>query len=349
MATIVKRVSKTGKVSYLVRIRLKGQPIQNSTFKKLADAKNWATQTEAAMIEGRFFKHLAAQKVTLNDLLTRYIADVLPHKAPLTQQYETRYLQFWATLLGKYSLADLEPAHIAEGRDKLLAQGLTGETVNRYLNPLSNAFTIAEKEYGWVRDNPVKKIRRCKMNQGRLRYLAPAEIERLLTVCRQTEHSYLYSIVLLALATGMRKSEIMTLRWRQIDLARDRILLEKTKNKERRAIPLQGEAKKVLIKLSEEKECEDDLLFIGRSNRPVYIQRVWQQALKQAEIDNFHFHDLRHTTASYLAMNGTNLLTIAEILGHKTLAMVKRYAHLSDEHRSEALKQLDQVLIVTKN
>jgi len=349
VATIVKRVSKTGKASYLVRIRLKGQPSQNATFKKLADAKNWATQTEAAMMEGRFFKHAAAQKVTLNDLLTRYIADVLPHKAKLTQQYEEGYLQFWAELLGEYSLADLEPAQIAEGRDKLLARGLTGETVNRYLNPLSNAFTIAEKEYGWTRENPVKKIRRCKVSQGRLRYLVPEEIKRLLTACQKIEHPYLYTIVLLALSTGMRKSEIMTLQWRQVDLTHDRILLEHTKNRERRAIPLQGEAKKVLIKLSEEKEREEDLLFAGRSNRPVYVQRVWQQALEQAGIENFHFHDLRHTTASYLAMNGTNLLTIAEILGHKTLAMVKRYAHLSDEHRSEALEQLDQVLNQTQN
>jgi integrase len=349
MATIVKRTSKAGKTSYLVRIRIKGQPPQNATFKKLAEAKLWATQTEAAITEGRYFKTLAAKRHTLKDLLTRYIADVLPHKTAHNQAKEAQQLAFWEAQLGAYPLAEIAPALIAEGRDQLLAKGLAHSTVNRYLAPLSHAFTVAEKEYGWLQENPVKKVRRCKENNGRLRDLSQQEVKRLLQACRESTNPYLYTIVVLALSTGMRKSEIMHLTWRMVDLINGRIVLAHTKNKERRALPLQGEAKKLLVALSEEKEHEDDLLFSGRGDRPIYLQRDWKAALIKAEIEAFHFHDLRHTAASYLAMAGVDMLTIADILGHKTLSMVKRYAHLSDGHKSNALERLDEVLNQAEN
>lgn len=350
MATIVKRVNKVGKTTYLVRIRLKGQPAQNATFKKLAEAKNWATQTEAAIMEGRYFKHLVAQRHSLSDLIARYASDILVHKAPENQEKERQQLRFWTENFGLYSLAEVTPAVIAEGRDQLLAKGLAGETVNRYLAPLSHAFTVAIKEYGWVTENPVMKVRKCKVNQGRLRYLSIEEIQRLLAACRQSENPYLYPVVILALSTGMRKSEIMYLTWRQIDLQQEQILLEKTKNRERRALPLQGEAKKELLKLCSEKSPQDSLLFAGQDGqRPFYLQRAWQAALTRAEIQDFHFHDLRHTAASYLAMAGVDMPTIAEILGHKTLAMVKRYVHLSDGHKSKALLHLDQMLVEGEN
>ena len=135
----------------------------------------------------------------------------------------------------------------------------------------------------------------------------------------------------------------MNLTWDDVDLNRGRAILHETKNGERRALPITGHALEVLKELNKIRRIDSKLLFAGTNpNKPAELRSPWLSALKAAGIENFKFHDLRHSAASELAMNGATLAEIAEILGHKTLAMVQRYAHLSEGHTTGVVERMNK-------
>ncbi len=348
MANIEKRIGKDGDLSYRVKVRLKGVPSQHATFERLTDARRWAQQTEAAIREGRHFKTTEAKRRTLGEMIDRYIREILPHK-PKNIKNRTLHLNWWKAELGKYALADVSPALIAEHRDQL-ANGITcrraqrsSSTVIRYMAALSHVFTIAVKEWGWLDDTPMRKVTKPKEPRGRVRFLSDEERVRLLAACKESGSPYLYQVTVLALSTGGRRMEILGLHWKDIDFVRKVITLHETKNGERRILPLAGHALALIKNLANERPSGCDLVFPGKKlTTPVDIRTPWENALKRAEIIDFKFHDLRHSCASYLAMNGASLAEIAEILGHKTLQMVKRYAHLSDSHTSKVVASMNE-------
>ena len=366
MASIRKRTNKDGSASYRVDVRLKGFPPQRATFSRLTDAKNWGKSTESAIKEGRYFKTAEAQKHTLGELIDRYIKDVLPTK--LNQGgSQKQQLEWFKDEIGVYTLADVTPAKIVECRDKLLLsispktkKPLAAASVVRYMAALSHAFTIAVNEWGWLEDSPMRKVKKPALPRGRVRFLSEdttdsngkiidGERTRLLKACQASDNPYLYPVVVLALSTGMRQGEIMGLTWDDVDLHQGRITLFETKNGEIRVVPLVGKALELLTAKAkvraEEKvrRIDANLLFPGKVKRdkPMDLRSPWMTALEKAKIDDFRFHDLRHSAASYLAMNGASLAEIAEVLGHKTLQMVKRYAHLSEAHTAGVVSRMN--------
>ncbi len=351
MATIEKRTIGNGQTTYRVKVRLKGYPVQTASFERITDARKWAGQTEAAIREGRHFKTVEAKRHTLGDLVERYLKHVLPLKSKSAVVLATQksQLEWWREQLGAHTLADVTPAMIAEQRD-ILASGLlkNGErrspaTVNRYLAALSHAFTVTVKEWGWMQENPISKVTRLKEPRGRVRFLSDDERTSLLDACKKSNAPYLYTIVVLALSTGARKMEILSLRWRDVNPSRKTIILHETKNGERRVLPLQGYALELVKALRTDTPEEDDFLFpSGKKKQPIDIRTAWENAMQEAELHDFRFHDLRHSAASYLAMNGASLAEIAEVLGHKTLQMVKRYAHLSEAHTSRVVAAMNE-------
>jgi integrase len=349
MATIEKRTTENGETSYRVKVRLKGYPAQSATFQRLTDAKKWATATESAIREGRHFKTAEAKKHTFGELVDRYIKDVLPTK-PKQADKQAMQLEWWKSKLGPYALADVTPALIVQCRDEL-AIGITYRgtqrspaTVVRYMAALSHAFGVAVKEWQWLEDSPMRKVKKPKESRGRVRFLDDAERERFLTACRESSNAWLYPCVILALSTGMRQGELMGLKWQDVNLKKDFIILHETKNGERRRVPLAGHGLELLREHAKVRRLDADLLFPSNINaqKPIDLRSAFENALKRAEITNFHWHDLRHCTASYLAMNGASLAEIAEILGHKTLQMVRRYAHLSDGHVSNVVASMNE-------
>ena len=147
--------------------------------------------------------------------------------------------------------------------------------------------------------------------------------------------------------------EILGLKWKDVDLVRKVITLHETKNGERRLLPLAGHALELIqehAKMRAVIRGDEWLVFPARNvredgyakNRPASIRVGWEKALKLAEISEFRFHDLRHSAASYLAMNGASMAEIAEVLGHKTLNMVKRYAHLSEAHTAKVVESMNR-------
>lgn len=334
MASIEKRKTEDGAVSYRVKVRLKGRPPESATFERLTDARAWAQKIEADMRAGRHFG--ASKRHTLAELLDRYEASELP-KLKSAGSVKPR-LDWWRKHHGAALLSDLTPDVIAKTRDTLKATPKqkgggtrTPADVNRTLAALSSACGYAVKELGWLERNPLERVAKGTEHKGRVRFLDDDELPRFLQACRESSNPDLYLAVVLSLTTGGRQSEVMSLRWSQIDLKRRTAMLGDTKNGDARALPLSGEAHALLQK--KVRSLTDDRLFppTPRARKGAYLdlRQPFAAALKAAGIQDFHWHDLRHTCASYLTMAGTSPLEIAKVLGHRTMAMVARYAHLS--------------------
>ncbi|MFQ5695224.1 MAG: tyrosine-type recombinase/integrase [Terriglobia bacterium] len=144
------------------------------------------------------------------------------------------HLAWWQAHLGPVSLADLTPAHLAACRDQL-AQARHPATVNRYLATLSHVLTVTVQEWGWLAESPMRRVRRLREPPGRVRCLDDAERARLLRACQASSNRWLYPVVVLALSTGARKMELLGLTWKDVDLRQARVVVQHTKNRQRRA------------------------------------------------------------------------------------------------------------------
>ena len=347
MASIEERRTNDGKTHYRVLVRLKGHPSQSATFERLTDARKWASKTETDTREGRYFKYSEAKRHTVGEMIDRYMREVLPGKNPEFLSARAYQLNFWKEQIGSYTLAEATPAVIAEARDKLANTPARGDSerspasVNRHLAALSSLFTLAMKEWMWIDDTPMRKISKLTEPRGRVRFLSDAERKSLLEACQESSNPLLYPLVVTALSTGARQGELLGIRWKDVDFHMGLIRLENTKNNERRAVPLTSHALELLKEMASVRRIDTDSVFPFKGGRHG-LRSPWAKALKAAEIEDFHFHDLRHTAASYLAMNGATLAEIAEVLGHKTLQMVKRYAHLTEQHTSRVVERMNK-------
>ncbi|HPO15416.1 MAG TPA: site-specific integrase [Candidatus Hydrogenedentes bacterium] len=353
MANIETRTDSKGDVSYRVKVRLRGHAPVSKTFDRLTDAKIWAVQTEADIRSGRNFKNPESRKRTFAEMIDRYVKNILPGKRERSQKAQRKHFAYWRERFGDYFIADVTPNMIAEAKDDLLQdialstkRQRTPSTVTRYLAALSHCYTVAVNEWQWADENPVKRIRKPKEPKGRVRYLSDEERERLLKECRESRDPALLTIVTLGICSGMRRGEIMDLTWNNVDLNRAVITIEDTKNGERRGVPVVEPALSLMREHARiRRRVDTPLVFpapkrAGANAKPLDFESAWKAALARAEITDFKFHDLRHSCASYLAMNGASVAEIAGVLGHKTWAMTKRYSHLSQEHTSKVLQNM---------
>jgi integrase len=349
MATIETRRTADGKTGYRAKVRLKGFPSESATFERKTDAKEWAKQTEASMRQGRHFKTAEAKKHTVGEFIDRYLREI-EKKNPKRFVDVKPLLGWWKGEIGVYLLSDVSRALIVEQRDKLLStkgrnvERRKNSTVNRYMTALGNAFTVAMNEWEWIHENPMRKISKLSEPRGRVRFLDDEERERLLEACKTSASPYLHTLVVLALSTGARQGELLNLRWSDVDWQRRVLTLHDTKNKDRRLLPLVHYALQLMEEHNKVRNIASDLVFpsLSQPMKPWDSRSAWESALKKASIQDFRFHDLRHSCASYLAMNGASLAEIAEVLGHKTLQMVKRYAHLSEAHTAKVVQSMNE-------
>ncbi len=345
-----KKENKTS--SFHAEVRLKGYPPQRASFRTKKLAKKWIQDTESSIRDGRHFRIAEAKKHTVKELIEKFISQWLV-QFPERVVRQTSYLDWWKNRLGHLLLADLTPTIIAEARDVLLSEKISRgtmrkpSTVNRYLAAFSRALTIAMKEWGWLDDTPMRKVSKPSEGSGRNRLLSIEEKDRLLQACKLSVNLHLYPIVSLALLTGMRFGEIVNLKWDDIDYTNKIITLEKTKNGERRMLPLTDVVNKVLALYRP--DIVSGLIFkpTSQTNKSgvVDIRNAFVKALKEAQVENFRFHDLRHAAASYLAMNGATQGELMAILGHKTPTMTRRYAHYSQKHIGNLMEKMHSNLL----
>lgn len=311
--------------------------IVNHTFKELAEEyKKWAERQ-------RSFR---SKKYCIDQLISDFGSLPLRQfNSMLLEQYQTERLQEGYT----------SPTAKENKKPK---KGNKPATVNRLLATLKHMFTKAV-EWEMVEEATLKRIGKAKFleeNNRRLRYLSKEECQELIKAC----DAHLRPIVIAGLNTGMRKSEILNLVWDRVDLRNGFILLDQTKNGERREIPINSTLRETLTELfqgTKERPRRIDVPYVfydpanGKGEQPETeifpykdVKRSFHSACKRAKIRDFRFHDLRHTFASHLVMAGVDLTTVKELLGHKQLTMTLRYAHLAPSHKVKAVDILDTTL-----
>jgi len=212
---------------------------------------------------------------------------------------------------------------------------LTPASVNRELALLKHMYSKAI-EWGRVKESPTKKVKLLKGEVKRLRFLLPPEIQKLLSNCA----GHLNPIVTVAVHTGMRKSELFGLKWNRVNFDQGIISVLDTKNTERRDIPMDETVKATLQALPR----TGDHVFSNENGQGFgSVRKSFDSAVRKSGITDFRFHDLRHTFASNLVMEGVDIMTVKELMGHKDLTMTLRYAHLATNHKTRAINLLDEV------
>ena len=329
-------VYKKGKnwyIDYYLKGRRKRRKIGPS--KKLAEQV--LKDVHVKIAKGEYLGVYDEKKILFEDFSQQYLAYSKTNKAESTYQRRDKVSvgHLITAFQGRY-LFDIPARMIEKYKAKRLGK-VAPATVNRELSCLKHMYTKAN-EWGYLKINPVKSVKLLKEPPGRLRYLRPDEVKKLLDACR----GYLRSIVITALNTGMRKGEILALCWNDVDLENRKVTVKKTKSNEIRVIPINQTLYHELSNLSHGSDGEY-IFSNGNGHRFGDIKKGFSLALKRAEIEDFHFHDLRHTFGSHLVMQGIDLKTVQQVMGHKEIKTTMRYSHLSPEYVQEAMERLDNV------
>jgi len=354
MASITKRVTSksdgTSAVRYDVQVKRKGGKRKTKTFKTLDTAKRWARETEAAIDKGAWVDTDLADRTSIHQVVTWYVDEVSPtlkagnrDSSPAARLIER---------LGAFSVGTLEPRHLATYRDERLKDKVKPKSVSKAaranrpnvgarsvvaeLGLLQRAMKHAAQEKGipLPRGLPTMLVKKPRLNDGRDRRLSKAEYELLLLEAAKGSH-FLASLIVIAVETAMRKSEILRLKWGQINLEKRfiEIALGKSKNGQPRRAALSSRALQALNSLPR----EQDSTGVFEDFSTDVLERQWRKARSKAGLEDVHFHDLRHEGVSRLFERGLNMIEVASISGHKTMQQLKRYAHLSPNSISDRL------------
>lgn len=338
MAAISKRAT-----GYQAQIRRRGYPTVSKMFTTRRDAEAWARLQESEMDRGVYLDRTEAERTTLSDLLERYLSEVTPlKKSALSESTRIKRLLREEDLCC-YKLTALTPRLMAEYRDRRLGE-VSGSSVNRELSLISHVLTTAIREWELPISNPVRAIRKAKENPGRERRLSKDEETRLLAQLEQssrtergsfkaggTQNPWVRAVVIFAIETGMRRGEILSLMWDNVDLQKRVARLLDTKNGEGRSVPLTLKAKVLLDGLL---RSNDGRVFPTTAEA---VKLAFVRAVDRAQIKNFRFHDLRHEAITRMFEKGLNVMEVASISGHKTLQMLQRYTHIN------AVKLIDRI------
>ena len=278
------------------------------------------------IVEGSHFEKAFAKTVHFGEMAEKYLAEHGHWRDP----YSIKKL---SSVFKGFCLSEITPRVIADYRKKRL-ETVKPATVYQELALLRRMFNVAIREWEWLKENPASKLSFSVGNKNaRDRWLTVEEEKELLTCA--TNPQWLRRLLVVALHTGMRKGEIRNLRWQDIDFTRRIITVVKSKNGEKRTIPMSNHASRFL-KDAKVRDISGKVFPVSETR----LRVVFMKTLKKAGISNFRFHDLRHTFATRLVQNGVDLYKVKELLGHKTLSMTTRYAH----HYPESLRASVEVL-----
>jgi integrase len=346
MAKIRKRIGKKGKVSWQIDYYdPQGKRVMKCFLLK-KEAEAYLGKVQAAKREGRYHDVFDVKKetqLTFNDLSQKYAENYGNQRAFNTSK---RYLLDMASsYFGTLRLSVINYFELETYRNQRKATPVRGNkhrtdaSVNREIALLSHMLGKAV-EWGMLETSPFKKGKRLmfKENNHRLRFLTDDEVDTLLRACT----SHLRPIVEVALLSGMRRGELLSLKWEQI--RNGFIYLTETKSGKARQIPINDRLSEVLKEARRKNHLKSEYVFCNSQGRRFHeVKRSFTSACRRAGIEEFRFHDLRHTFASRLVMKGASLRAVQELLGHASLAMTMRYAHLSQEHLRDSVNLLNDL------
>jgi len=322
---------KTWTIGYTVGRRRVREAIGPS--KKLAEMVLKKRITEA--IENRWFKRRATGDIPFNEFARTYFER---HSVMLKSVHAERVrVDFWAKHFGFRPIGQITRAEI-EDWQRRKRQTNKPATVNRYLSRLRHMLNRAV-EWELLDESPMKRLKFFPENNRRLRYLSIEECNRLLDACIAP---HMKAIVTVALHTGMRLGEILSLQGRDLDLSTGLIVIRDSKNGEARHVPMDSGVRELLSGYIP--TSESGYVFPSASGgRLSTVQNAFRNARRRADLGDLHFHDLRHTFASHWMMNGGDLYALKEILGHKSIAMTQRYAHLSPAYKRAMVTRMERI------
>ena len=323
-------IRKKGEGQYHVQIRKRGYPTQTKTFTKEADAKRWATIIESEMERGVFVSRTEAEATLVKDVLQRFATEVLPTKR--SEQSDKSRIKTLMTAFGDYRLASLNSSLVARFRDQRL-KVVGPQSVIHEINLLNRVLKTATMDWGVALPGglPTAQVRKPAKPRGRDRRVSQEEISKILDVTGSAE---LRTIVVLAVETAMRRSELASLTWDDIDLKKQTAHLPMTKTDVSRTVPLSKAAVKALKDF--DNKTDGRVFELQAASMSQAFDRACEP--HRANIAGVRFHDLRHEATSRLFEKGLNVMEVAAITGHKTLDMLKRYTHLRAEDLAKKLK-----------
>lgn len=318
MASIRNRGGK-----WQARVQRKGYEDVVKSFLKRSDAERWARSVELEMDRGSYVSRSEAERCTFQEILLRYIAEVCPTKRSGLDE-SIRLRKTAQHRIANLSMAALTPKVIAEFRDERLTQ-VAPNTVIREMAYLSAIINHARREWGINVPNPLELVRKPPMPEGRNRILSDEEEARLLIEMTPVGRRSVWvkPAVILSLETGMRRGELLSLKWSNVDLQKRIAYLPITKNGTSRVVPLSSQAVGVLVQLPR------DISGLVIPMKAAALHACFKRACTRSDLSDFHWHDLRHTAISHLSKKLPNLIELAAVSGHRSLAMLKKYYHPS--------------------
>lgn len=325
MATIRKRGS-----SWHVQIRRQGYPPLTKSFSSRTDAAVWARDTERAIDRAELpVGHRELKSVTVHNLLMRYELEVTAKKRGADRErFKIRVIG--AHSIAKVSLDKVTGAMVARYRDDRL-KVVTSGTVRRELAILQHCFEVARREWDLpISLNPVRQITLPEPSRSRQRRLAPEEIERFWAAVDRARAWYVKPLIVLAVETGMRRGELLAIRWADVDTTARTITILITKNGHPRVIPLTPKAVRILNGLP----CGHERVFPVQA---MAVRQAWDRLIQRSGLADFRFHDLRHEAVSRFFEAGLNVPEVALISGHRDPRMLFRYTHPRAELVAEKL------------
>lgn len=334
------QIRKRGKSYQIDYFDPTGKRIRKS-FRKRKDAEAELGKRVSLIAEGRYLDVKKECKTTLGELIDKY-AENYKHQASF-QTGKRHYLENFSEYFGKDTLlVNIRYMNLESYRNHLRQKITKNKTirsdasVNREMSCLHHIMSKAV-EWEMIEQSPFDKGKSLilKENNQRLRFLTEDEVDKLLDECPD----YLHDIVECALNTGMRRGEILPLKWDQV--RNGFIYLTKTKTKDPRQIPINDDLEVMFKKIRKRQHLTSKHVFLYEGEPLQGVKRAFNGALTRCGIEDFHFHDLRHTFASQVIMRGGTLKDVQELLGHKTMTMTLRYAHLTQEHKRKAVNLLN--------
>ncbi len=327
MATFRNRHGK-----WQARVARKGIKPVSKSFQTKQDAERWARQVEAEIDKGSYTNVALAERTLLKDIIERYIQEVTLQTRSMK---EDRYrlgamMRHW---IGSLTMIQLTPAKVAQYRDERLKKVSAGAVI-RELAYISSIINHSRREWGINMTNPVPFVKKPPSPQGRNKTLTNDELERLLKACTprvKNGNIWVLPIVKFALASAMRRGEMLGLHWHEVDFQKRTAHIPITKNGTSRTVPLSSEALAILQSLP--RSLDGRVFPINGPN----LSAIFDKARRIAKLYDFHFHDLRHMAITRMAEKLPNVIELSAVSGHKSLSMLIRYYHPNPEQLAEKL------------
>lgn len=346
MPTIQKRKNRDRSASYVATVRIRPYRPASKSFPSRAEAEAWADALErklkAQRKEGGVREDVTS--LTVAGLAKEFLKDPETMRLKYANDLE-RLLDWWTGHYGAERILQLNVLTLREARDKLRHTGKAPATVNRHLSALRSCWNWGRAS-GLVPQDKLWPSRLMLTEpKGRTRYLNDEELAALLKAAN-ADSPLMAAAVKVALATGVRKSELLRLTWADVDLDKQRVTVLESKNGETRAVYLPQAATEALRALKRAPVVGKHV-FTLESGDPLdrnNLENRWRAVRKEAKLRDFRWHDLRHSCASWLAQQGASLLEIGSVLGHKSPVVTKRYAHLVQGEPVTGHDKLDEKL-----